>query len=43
LAALAALDALTLVVSFIGLLDFWVNFRRLPRDGVTPAPTQAGA
>jgi len=42
LAALAALDALTLVVSFIGLLDFWVNFRRLPRDGVTPAPTQAG-
>jgi len=44
LAALAALDALTLVVSFVGLLDFWVNFRRLPRDGVTPAaPTQAGA
>ena len=44
LAALAALDALTLVVSFIGLLDFWVNFRRLPRDGVTPAaPTQVGA
>jgi hypothetical protein len=44
LAALAALDALTLVVSFIGLLDFWVNFRRLPRDGVTPAaPTQVDA
>ncbi len=44
LAALAALDAITLVVSFIGLLDFWVNFRRLPRDGVTPvAPTQADA
>ena len=44
LAALAALDALTLVVSFIGLLDFWVNFRRLPRDGVTPAAsTQADA
>ena len=44
LAALAALDALTLVVSFVGLLDFWINFRRLPRDGVTPAaPTQAGA
>ena len=44
LAALAALDALTLVVSFIGLLDFWVNFRRLPRDGVTPtASTQADA
>ena len=36
LAVLAALDALTLVVSFTGLLDFWVNFRRLPRDGVTP-------
>ncbi len=44
LAALAALDALTLVVSFIGLLDFWVNFRRLPRDGVTPpAPTRVDA
>jgi hypothetical protein len=44
LAALAALDALTLVVSFIGLLDFWVNFRRLPRDGTTPAaPTQVDA
>jgi hypothetical protein len=41
LAALAALDALTLVVSLIGLLDFWVNFRRLPRDGVTPdAPAE---
>ncbi len=36
LAALAALDAFTLVVSFIGLVDFWINFRRLPRDGVTP-------
>lgn len=35
LAVLAALDALTLVVSFTGLLDFWVNFRRLPRDGAT--------
>ena len=36
LAALAVLDALTMVVSFTGLLDFWINFRRLPRDGVTP-------
>jgi hypothetical protein len=36
LAALAALDAFTLAVSFAGLLDFWINFRRLPRDGVTP-------
>jgi hypothetical protein len=35
LAALAALDALTLVVSFTGLLDFWINFRRLPRDDAT--------
>ena len=33
MAVLAALDALTLVVSFTGLLDFWINFRRLPRDG----------
>ena len=36
LAALAALDALTMVVSFTGLLDFWINFRRLPREGVAP-------
>jgi len=36
LAAFAALDALTFVVSFTGLLDFWINFRRLPREGVTP-------
>jgi hypothetical protein len=33
LAVLAALDVFTLVVSFTGLLDFWINFRRLPRDG----------
>lgn len=33
LAALAALDAITFAISFTGLLDFWVNFRRLPRDG----------
>jgi hypothetical protein len=38
LAALAALDALTFALSFIGLVDFWVNFRRLPRDGAPPAP-----
>ena len=36
LAVLAVLDALTLVVSFTGLLDFWVNFRRLPREGAAP-------
>jgi hypothetical protein len=36
LAALVALDTVTLAVSFAGLLDFWVNFRRLPRDGATP-------
>lgn len=36
LAALAALDALTFAISFTGLLDFWVNFRRLPRDGEMP-------
>ena len=35
-AAPAAFDALTLVVSFAGLLDLWVNFRRLPREGATP-------
>lgn len=37
LAALAALDVFTLAISFSGLLDFWVNFRRLPRDGEMPA------
>ena len=36
LAALAALDVFTYAVSFTGLLDFWINFRRLSRDGVTP-------
>lgn len=40
LAALAALDVFTLSVSLLGLLDFWINFRRLPRDGATPpSPT----
>lgn len=39
LAALAVLDAFTLVLSFVGLLDFWVNFRRLPREGSTSAPS----
>jgi len=37
LAALAALDVFTLAISFSGLLDFWINFRRLPRDGELPA------
>jgi hypothetical protein len=37
LAALVALDTVTLAVSFIGLLDFWFNFRRLPRDGASPS------
>jgi uncharacterized protein YybS (DUF2232 family) len=37
LAALAVLDAFTHTVSLVGLVDFWVNFRRLPRDGATPS------
>ncbi len=37
LAALAALDVFTAAISFSGLLDFWINFRRLPRDGELPA------
>jgi hypothetical protein len=37
LAALAALDVFTLAISFSGLLDFWINFRHLPRDGEMPA------
>jgi hypothetical protein len=41
LAALAALDAFTMVVSFTGLLDFWINFRRLPREGAAPTQTSA--
>jgi len=36
LAALTVLDALTLVISFSGLLVFFFIFRRLPRDGVVP-------
>jgi hypothetical protein len=42
LAALAALDVVAPVVTIAGLLDFWVNFRRLPRDGATPeSPEEA--
>ena len=41
LAALAVIDVFTLAVSFIGLIDFWVNFRRLPRDGATPSSPAA--
>jgi hypothetical protein len=29
------------VASLVGLLDFWVNFRRLPRDGAAPPPPAA--
>ena len=39
LAALAAIDAVTLAVSLVGLVDFWLNIRRLPRDGSTPSET----
>ena len=39
LAALAALDVPTFVLSFTGLLDFWVNIRRLPREGTAPVVT----
>lgn len=40
--ALAMISVLMPVASFLGLLDFWVNFRRLPRDGSTPpSPTTA--
>lgn len=34
------LDAFTFAVSFTGLVDFWFNFRRLPRDGFTPATVE---
>ncbi len=43
LAALAALDALTFAISFTGLMDFWVNFRRLPRDGEMPVVPETSA
>jgi len=38
MAALAVIDAFSagIPLGFIGLVDFWVNFRRLPRDGATP-------
>jgi hypothetical protein len=37
---LVIVDLFTLAVSLVGLLDFWINFRRLPRDGATPpSPT----
>lgn len=29
------------VASLVGLLDFWINFRRLPRDGVASSPPPA--
>jgi len=41
LAALAVLDAITMFVSFTGLLDFWINFRRLPREGAAPTGMDA--
>ena len=39
LAALAVIDAFLagIPLGFVGLVDFWINFRRLPRDGVTPS------
>jgi hypothetical protein len=37
LAALAVIDVFTHMVSLVGLIDFWINFRRLPRDGATPS------
>jgi hypothetical protein len=42
-AALAVLDALSAwtLFGFIGLLDFWINFRRLPRDGESPSSPEA--
>lgn len=43
LAALAALDVPTFAVSFTGLLDFWVNIRRLPREGAAPVVTDPDA
>ena len=43
LIALLVLDALTLAVSFTGLLDFWINFRRLPRDGAAPVVPEPSA
>jgi hypothetical protein len=42
LIALALLDALTFAVTFAGLVDFWVNFRKLPRDGVPAVSTGEG-
>ena len=48
MAALAVIDAFSagIPLGFIGLVDFWINFRRLPRDGATPtspAPEAPGS
>ncbi len=35
-ALLAVLELLVPIVSLVGLVDFWANFRRLPREGSRP-------
>ena len=38
------IDQVLLVVTLVGLVDFWANFRRLPRDGASAtAPEQESA
>lgn len=41
-ATLAVTEAILPLVSLTGLLDIWVNFRRLPRDGRTDASQPSG-
>lgn len=36
--AFVLLNIVIPAASLVGLLDFWVNFRRLPRDGAAPPP-----
>lgn len=38
---LVGIDAFVPVVSVLGLVDFWVNFRKLPRDGESESVTPA--
>jgi uncharacterized protein YybS (DUF2232 family) len=37
------IDGPTWIVSITGLLDFWINFRKLARDGAEEVPRMRGS